>query len=107
MAGGVAATLGVVFPSVVIISILAGLISNFADLAWVKNAFAGIQVCVCVLILNAVLKLLKKSVVDKRTAAIFLLVLLGGLFLKVSPVWFVVGSALAGILLKNLEVRKA
>ena len=107
VAGGVAAILGVVFPSVVIISILAGLISNFADLAWVKNAFAGIQVCVCVLILNAVLKLLKKSVVDKRTAVIFLLVLLGGLFLKVSPVWFVVGSALAGILLKNLEVRKA
>ena len=59
VAGGIVATLGVVFPSVVIISILAGLISNFADLAWVKNAFAGIQVCVCVLIFNAVLKLLK------------------------------------------------
>ena len=107
MMGGIMATLGVVFPSVVIISILAGLISNFADLAWVKNAFAGIQVCVCVLIFNAVMKLLKKSVVDKRTAVIFALVLLGGLFLKLSPVWFVVGAALAGIVLKNLEVRKA
>ena len=107
VAGGIVATLGVVFPSVVIISILAGLISNFADLAWVKNAFAGIQVCVCVLIFNAVVKLLKKSVVDKRTAVIFFLVLAGGIFLKVSPVWFVVGAALAGILLKNLEVRKA
>lgn len=42
-----------------------------------QNAFAGIQVCVCVLILNAVLKLLKKSVVDKRTAVIFVIVLLG------------------------------
>ena len=101
------ATLGVVFPSVVIISILAGLISNFADLAWVKNAFAGIQVCVCVLIFNAVTKLLKKSVVDKRTAVIFVLVLLGGLFLKLSPVWFVVGAALAGVILKNLEARAA
>ena len=107
VSGGIAATLGLVFPSVVIISILAGLISNFADLAWVKNAFAGIQVCVCVLIFNAVMKLLKKSVVDKRTAVIFALVLLGGLFLKLSPVWFVVGAALAGIVLKNLEVRKA
>ena len=105
--GGVVATLGVVFPSVVIISILAGLISNFADLAWVKNAFAGIQVCVCVLIFNAVTKLLKKSVVDKRTAVIFVLVLLGGLFLKLSPVWFVVGAALAGVILKNLEARAA
>ena len=104
VAGGI---LGVVFPSLVIISVLAGLITNFADLAWVKNAFAGIQVCVCVLIFNAVVKLLKKSVVDKRTAAIFLVVLAGGVFLNLSPVWFVVAAALAGILLKNLEVRRS
>ena len=77
--GGIAATLGVVFPSLIIITVLAGLITNFAHLAWVQNAFAGIQVCVCVLILNAVLKLLKKSVVDKRTAVIFALVLLGSM----------------------------
>ena len=101
--GGIVATLGIVFPSVVIISILAGLITNFAHLAWVRNAFAGIQVCVCVLILNAVLKLLKKSVVDKRTAAIFALVLLGSMFLNISPVWFVFISAFAGIVLKNIE----
>ena len=83
--GGIVATLGVVFPSLVIISILAGLITNFSHLAWVQNAFAGIQVCVCVLIFNAVLKLLKKSVVDKRTAAIFLIVMAGSLFLHISP----------------------
>ena len=105
--GGVTATLGVVFPSLVIITILAGLITNFAHLAWVQNAFAGIQVCVCVLILNAVLKLLKKSVVDKRTAVIFVIVLLGNMLLSVSPVWFVLLSALSGIVLKNLEGRAA
>ena len=103
--GGILATLGVVFPSLIIISLLAGLITNFSYLAWVKNAFAGIQVCVCVLIFNAVVKLLKKSVVDKPTAAIFVLVLAGGVFLNVSPVWFVILAALVGILLKNLEVR--
>ena len=107
IAGGIVATLGMGFPSLVIISILAGLITNFSDLAWVQNAFAGIQVCVCVLIFNAVSKLLKKSVVDKRTAVIFVLVLLGGVFLDLSPVWFVIGAALAGIVLKNWEVRKA
>ena len=107
IAGGIAATLGLGFPSVVIISILAGLITNFSHLVWVQNAFAGIQVCVCVLIFNAVMKLLKKSVVDKRTAVIFSLVLAGGLFLNVSPVWFVVAAALAGIVLKNLEVKQA
>lgn len=103
--GGITSTLGVVFPSVVIISILAGLITNFSHLAWVQNAFAGIQVCVCVLIFNAVVKLLKKSVVDKRTAGIFLVVLAGGVFLDISPVWFVIAAAVVGIILKNLEAR--
>ena len=103
--GAVAATLGVVFPSVVIISILAGLITNFSHLVWVQNAFAGIQVCVCVLIFNAVVKLLKKSVVDKRTAGIFLVVLAGGVFLDISPAWFVIAAAVVGIILKNLEAR--
>ena len=103
--GGIMATLGLVFPSVVIISLLAGLITNFSHLAWVKNAFAGIQVCVCVLIFNAVRKLWKKSVVDKRTCAIFLLVLAGGVFMDLSPVWYVIVAAAAGIVLKNLEVK--
>ena len=105
--GSIVATLGVVFPSLVIITILAAFINNFADVAWVQNAFAGIQVCVCVLIFNAVRKLLKKSVVDRRTAVIFLLVLAGGVFLNVSPVWFILGAALAGIVLKNLEAKRA
>ncbi len=53
------------------------------------------------------LKAAEKSVVDKRTAVIFVVVLLGGIFLDLSPVWFVIGAALAGIVLKNWEVRKA
>ena len=68
-----------------------------------QNAFAGIQVCVCVLIFNAVVKLLKKSVIDKRTCVIFLLVMACGTLLSLSPVWFVLLAALAGIVLKNLE----
>lgn len=102
-AGAIAATAGVVFPSLVIITLLAGLISNFSHLAWVKNAFAGIQVCVCVLIFNATVKLLKKAVIDKKTAAIFAAVLLGSSFLDLSPVVFVVVSAVLGIVLKGKE----
>lgn len=105
--GGIVATLGIVFPSLVIITALAGVINSFSHLAWVQHAFAGIRVCVCVLIFNAVVKLLKKSVVDKRTLVIFLLVLAGGCLLDVSPVVFVLLSALAGIVLKQLEVKRS
>ncbi len=98
--GGIVATLGVVFPSLVIISVLAGMIEAFSHLTWVQNAFGGVRICVCVLILNAVVKLYKKAVVDKITFAIFLLVMLGSTFTPVSPVLFVVTAAAAGIVLK-------
>ena len=87
------------FPSVVIISLLATVIEAFSHLTWVQNAFGGIRICVCVLIANAVVKLYKKAVVDKLTLGIFLLVTLGSYFLDVSPVVFVVLAALAGIFL--------
>ncbi len=108
--GGIFATLGVVFPSLVIITIIAAFISNFAELAVVKNAFAGIRVCVFVLILNAVVKLGKSSIKDAVTLGIFLLVLIGSLLLDVSPIIFVLIAAVVGIvaqaLLKKGETRK-
>ena len=99
--GAVCATLGVVFPSVVIISLLATVIEAFSHLVWVQNAFGGIRVCVCVLITNAVVKLYKKAVVDKLTLAIFLLVAVGSSLLDLSPVVYVATAAVAGILLQS------
>ncbi len=95
--GGVVATLGVVFPSIVIITMLAGVIEAFSHIIWVQHAFGGIRVCVCILILNAVVKLLKKAVVDKITCLIFLAVTLGSFFTSISPVVFVLLSAAIGI----------
>lgn len=106
VAGGIIATLGLVFPSLIIISLLAGVITTFSHLAWVNHAFGGIRVCVCVLILNAVVKLFKKAVIDLPTAVIFLAVAAGSYFSSLSPVVFVLVSALAGIALKNVGVKK-
>jgi len=98
--GGIIATFGVVFPSIVIISLIAALISNFASIEWVGHAFAGIRICVCVLILNAVIKLKKSAVTDVATAVICTIVALGSVFLNVSPVLFVILAAAAGILIR-------
>ncbi len=104
--GGVFATLGVVFPSVIIITVIAAFISNFADYPIVKNAFAGIRVCVAVLIINAIIKLWKKSVVDVMTFLIFLAVTVLSFIFDVSPIIYVVAASLIGIIAKNVEVRK-
>ena len=104
--GGIFTTLGVVFPSLIIISLLAGVIAAFSHIEIVQNALAGVRVCVCVLILNAVVKLFKKAVVDKWTGGIFIVVALASLFLPVSPVIFVILAALTGIVLKSLGGKR-
>lgn len=104
--GGIIATLGVVFPSLIIISVLAGVIEAFSHIVWVQNAFGGIRVCVCVLIANAVVKLFKKAVVDKATLVIFVAVTLGSVFIDISPVIFVVLAAVAGIVVKTMGGKK-
>lgn len=104
--GGIVATAGMAFPSVVIILILASIINSFSHLHWVQNAFAGIRACVCVQIFNAVYKLAKKALVDGWTVALFLLVFGLSIFLDISPVIFVLFSAAAGILLHSLGFAK-
>ena len=104
--GGIIATLGVIFPSLIIISLLAGVIEAFSHILWVQYAFGGIRVCVLVLILNAVVKLYKKAVVDKVTLIIFLVVALGSCFTDISPIIFVVLSAIASIIVKVLGGKK-
>ena len=104
--GGIVATLGVVFPSLLIISALAGVIEAFSHIGWVQNAFGGIRVCVCVLILNAVVKLFKKAVIDKVTLLIFILVALGSYFTPLSPVVFVLLAGFSGIAVQMLGGKK-
>ena len=95
--GAVFATAGIVFPSFVIISLIATVLTNFSHIPEVKYAFAGIRVCVCVLILNAVIKLFKKSVPDVVAGIIFALVLLASVIFDVSPILIVPIAAVIGI----------
>lgn len=104
--GGIVATLGVVFPSFVIILLIAMFLQNFADIPAVQHAFAGIRVCVFVLVLNAVVKLAKKSVVNLPTAVIFAAVFLLSVFFDLSPVIYVVAAAAAGILLSLFRKKR-
>ena len=103
--GGIVATLGVVFPSLVIISIIAAFISNFAHYPVVRNAFAGIRVCVVILILNAVVKLGKSSIKDAVGLGIFLAVLAGAVFLDVTPAVFVILAGIAGVVATVLQKK--
>jgi chromate transporter len=104
VAGAVATMLGFVTVPFVLILIIAAFLTNFADNPYVQHAFAGIRVCVCVLILQAVLRLWKKSVVDRRTLILYTVILLLQVFssflpLSVPAAMLVIASGIFGLFL--------
>lgn len=104
--GGIIATLGVVFPSVVIIAVIATFLQNFADLPVVVHAFAGVRACVCALILNSVLKLLKGCIIDKPAAVIYTVVLICSAFLGMSPILIVLLAGVTGLSVRLIQQRR-
>ncbi len=99
--GGIIATAGVICPSIVIITLIAALIHGFADFRPVQDALAGIRVCVCVLVFNAILKMWKKAVIDKITLVLYIAILIATVFLDASPILMVVVAAAAGLIVKG------
>lgn len=95
--GGIIATIGFVLPAFVIICIIAGVLQNFADLAIVKNAFAGIRVCACVLIINAIIKMWKSSINDFFSLIIFIAAFFITVVFSISPVIPVLVAAGLGL----------
>lgn len=101
--GGIVATLGMIFPSMVIITVIAAFLQNFQDYEVVKWAFGGIRAAVVALILSAIIKLGKKSVVDIATAIIFVAVTALSIFTDLSPAIFVIFAGVCGIVIKGCK----
>lgn len=104
--GGIIATLGVVSPSMIIISCIAGLIQNFSDLVVVQSALKGIQVAVCVLMVKAITGLYKKGVKDIPTFMIFAAAFLLCTFTSISTVWLVVAAGIVGYVMYTMKLKK-
>ena len=104
--GGIVATLGVIFPSIVIILIIATFLQNFADLAIVQSAFAGIRVAVVALIITTVVKLIKSSIKDYLGVIIAIIAFAISAFIGLSPVYVVIAAALTGFISKGLRGDK-
>ena len=110
--GALAATIGFLTGPILIILVIAAFLTNFAQLEIIQHAFAGIRVCVCVLIVQAVLRLWKKSVIDPFTFALFLIIFAlnafsGVLPVKVPAAVLVLCAGALGILVSTMRNRSA
>lgn len=102
LAGGILATLGVISPSILIISVIAVCLSNFADIPVVQHALRGVNACVVALIASSVIKLGKSTVKDALTAVIFLVVLVLAFFVGLSPALLILAAGVVGYAAKQI-----
>ncbi|MEA5028117.1 MAG: chromate transporter [Sphaerochaeta associata] len=105
IAGAIAATLGEVSPSLLIITLLATILFHVQENVWVQHAFGGIRVAVCALITQSVLSLAKKSLIDLPTVLFYLAVVLSTFFLSVSPVVIVLFAIFFGLSVQGVKRR--
>lgn len=95
--GGFVATFGLIFPSFVLVSIVASVLSSFMHLQIISYAFAGIRVFVCALVLNVIINMFKNSVRNIFSFVVFAVTFILNAFFSVSPVILVLSCAVAGV----------
>lgn len=99
--GSIFATLGMIFPSLVIITSLAAVLGQVAHFPLVQHALAGVRIAVCALVLHSVVQMGKKGVVDKMTAGILVVAFVCVRFLGFSPIATIALGAAAGVLVQR------
>lgn len=105
--GGIIATLGLVTPAFFIIFLIATLLTNFADNAYVAHALSGIRVMVFFLVLSAIVKLCKKSCKDIFAAILAIVVGIMAIAIDAIPlVCYIIFAAIFGITLNVIKEKR-
>ena len=103
--GAIAAMLGAIIPSIVIILLLATVFREYRDLPVVERIFKGIRPCVVALILAPSLRMIKSAKITWKTAIIPIATVLLIWLCKISPA-IVILAAIAGSLAYALVMQK-
>jgi chromate transporter len=101
--GALAATTGFIMPSLIIITLIASFFKRFQQIDLFQHAFAAIQIAVVALIIDIVIKMWQKSDKTRASLLIFLIAFLLLVIFKISPVFVILGSAAAGIIIQYLR----
>jgi len=96
--GGIVATIGMVTPSLVIITLAALCLQAIIDNVWVQHAIMGIRAVVCALMLNTVYTLGKKTLKGKFAWIIAAFSFAAAFFFHVPTVAIVIAAAVIGII---------
>jgi len=116
--GGFIGTLGVITPSIIIITIIAEFFKNFGDNAYIQKALIGINVAVAALLVKVFITFLQKSVLAKDAtgnrsvlyiiagSCLVILGFLGVTVLHVNTSWILFSGIVAGLLIHSIAICK-
>ena len=99
--GALFSTVGVITPSLIIISIIAAFISNFSEYIYVQKALSGINIAVAVILTSAVLDLGKKSICDIVGLALAIVSFVAVVVFDVNSIWLILFALIVGIAVKG------
>ena len=105
--GAIVATLGVILPSFLIISVLSYLIEAFQSNVWYQSAFKGIQACVTVLVVNAFTKMFKQIEHDAYNYIAFVVAFAIAAFTNFSVIYLILIGGVCGFIVTLLKDKKA
>lgn len=104
--GGISATLGMISPSVLIITIVAMFLTSYMDSAIIQHALVGIRGAVCALMLNTVISLAKKSLIGKEAIGICAIALLLAFFTSIPTILIIVLAGISGVIFDQINGGK-
>ena len=102
LTGAAVATMGMVLPSFCIIFLISMFLDNFLEISWIAHAFMGIRLAICILILDAGIRMRRKMQKKALPRAImlcaFAAMLLVDLFaLRVSSIMLMLAAAIVSL----------
>ena len=104
--GGIFATLGMVTPSVIIITVVASILQNFMDYPIVASALTGINAIVCALLAHTVITLGKKSLVNLVSVVLLIIGLVACFIFDITPILLVIFGGIVGIISTKIKEGK-
>ncbi len=104
--GSLFATLGVIIPSIIVITVIAACLSSFSKYVYVQKALAGINIAVAVILVNAVFTMAKKSIGDVICLALAIIAFVVVTFFDVNSIWLIIFSLIVGISVKGGKILK-
>ena len=104
--GAIAAICGIVLPSFIAITLIAGILTEINSLKFISNLFWGVGIGVITLLFLAIREMWTKSVSDKFSGIVYLICLILAFF-KIIPLYLIIILAIIlGIIYENKLIKE-